>query len=61
MGQKLSQKLKKEFEDYILLMQKKCSDAMSSGRFENCNKCRMIKQCRATSDRLVNFFAESIK
>lgn len=61
MAQKLSLRLKKEFEDYILMMQKNCSDAKSSGEFENCDKCKMVKECQATSDRLVNFFAESIK
>ena len=56
MGQKLSQKLKKEFEIYILLMQSRCSD-----KNDDCNSCVMMKQCRETSDKLVNFFAESIK
>lgn len=56
MAQKLSQKLKREFETYIQLMQERCSD-----KYDDCNSCKMVKECRATSDRLVNFFAESIK
>lgn len=56
MGQRLSQKLKTEFEAYILLMQERCS-----GKHDDCDSCKMIEDCQATSDKLVNFFAESIK
>lgn len=56
MGQRLSQKLKKEFEDYILFMEEQCAK-----KFKNCDSCKRMKQCQATSDKLINFLAESIK
>lgn len=56
MAQRLSQKLKTEFEAYILLMQERCS-----AKHDDCDSCKMVEDCRTTSDKLVSFFAESIK